>query len=89
MCGRLSCAASKIFEECGDYVKSCFPLTSFCLVLVLAVSGLGLPDFRRRWYLRPIPSNPEEQGSSSQSNPISVGVRASRWRAKLVPHRML
>src|SRR5438270_13533437 len=30
-----------LFTECGDYVKSRFPLTSFCLVMILGLSGRG------------------------------------------------
>ena len=31
-----------LFTECGDYVKSRFPLTSFCLVMILGLPGRGL-----------------------------------------------
>ena len=31
----------RFLEECGDYVKSRIPLTSFCMVLFLAISGIG------------------------------------------------
>ena len=64
-----------LFTECGDYVKSRFPLTSFCLVMILGLSGRGTCqtfDVNGQ-----SPSNSKQsantQGSSSQSNDFSWG----------------
>ena len=64
-----------LFTECGDYVKSRFPLTSFCLVMILGLSGRGTCqtfDVNGQ-----SPSNSKQsantEGSSSQSNDFSWG----------------
>src|SRR5947208_3856383 len=64
-----------LFTECGDYVKSRFPLTSFCLVMILSLSARGTCqtfDVNGQ-----SPSNSKQsantEGSSSQSNDFSWG----------------
>src|SRR5438309_2232036 len=64
-----------LFTECGDYVTRRFPLTSFCLVMILGLSGRGTCqtfDVNGQ-----SPSNSKQsgntQGSSSQSNDFSWG----------------
>jgi len=64
-----------LFTECGDYVKSRFPLTSFCLVMILGWSGRGTCQTFDVNGQSPSNSKQSEstQGSSSQSNDFSWG----------------
>ncbi len=65
MRGALFCGAfEEFFAKCGDYVKSRFPLTSFCLVMVL---GLSLQGFCQTFDVNG-QSSSKQAGNTPESN---------------------
>lgn len=64
----------RLCTECGDYVKSRLPLTSFCLVMILGVAAPGIcQTFDVNGQSSSSQQTGNAQGSSSQNNNFSWG----------------